>query len=76
MVNRELYNAMLNEAVKGLNEARTELKRLETITDFETLEEVDRYKHDTQDAEAKEAIFMDVLHALKEALEFREYESI
>lgn len=76
MVNRELYKAMIEEATARLEEARKELARLEAVETFETLEEVDRYKHDKKDAEEKEAIFMALLHELKEALEFREYEAI
>lgn len=76
MVNYELYNKMIDEAIKRIDEAKKELARLEAVETFETLEEVNRYKHDKKDAEAKKAIFMALLHELKEALEFREYETI
>lgn len=71
-----LYNEMLDEAINGLDESRNELKRLEAITDFETLSDYDKYKHDLKDAEIKEAIFLDLIHVLKEAMEFREYENL
>lgn len=76
MTKYHLYNSMLDEAINGLDEARNELERLEAITDFETLSEYDTYKHDLKDAEIKEAIFLDLIHALKEAREFREYENL
>lgn len=76
MTKYHLYNKMLDEAIDGLDESRNELKRLETITEFETLSDYDKYKHDLKDAEIKEAIFLDLIHALKEALEFREYENL
>lgn len=70
----DLYKAMVDEAIIRIEEADAELRRLETLIEFETLEDLDRYKHDKVDAEAKRAIFKDLLHSVKEAKEFREYE--
>ena len=76
MINYNLYNEMINKAINHIENANAELKRLESITEFETLEDLDRYKHDKLDAEAKRDVFTDLLHSLKEALEFEEYENI
>lgn len=72
----DLYRAMIDEAIIRIEEADAELRRLEAIIEFETLEDLDRYKHDKLDAEAKKAIFTDLLHSAKEAKEFREYETL
>lgn len=74
-IKRDLYNAMIDEAVIRIEEAEAELRELDEITEFKTLEELDRYRHNRLDAEAKRAIFKDLLHSVKEAKEFREYET-
>lgn len=75
-IKSDLYNAMIDEAIIRIEEAEAELKRLEAITDFETLEELKCYNYDKADAEAKKEIFSKLLKNLKDAKEFREYESI
>ena len=74
-IKRDLYNAMIDEAIICIEEAEAELRELDEITEFKTLEELDRYRHDRLDAEAKKAIFKNLLHAAKEAKEFKEYET-
>lgn len=73
MTNYKLYDAMIEEAIKHMEKAETTLSELDKITEFETLEELDRYKGDVLDAEAERDIFTDLLKALKEAREFCEY---
>lgn len=76
MTNYKLYDAMIEEAIKHMEKAETTLDELHKITEFETLDELNRYKGDVLDAEAERDIFTDLLKILKEAREFCEYDDL
>lgn len=76
MTNYKLYDAMIEEAIKHMEKSEATLNELNKTIEFETLEELDRYKGDVLDAEAERDIFTDLLKVLKEAREFCEYDDL
>lgn len=76
MTNYKLYDAMIDEAIKHIEKAETTLEELNKVTEFKTLDELNRYKGDVLDAEAERDIFKDLLKVLNEAREFCEYDDL
>ena len=73
-MNRELYEAMKELTIAKMNEANNWLEREDVTKDFETLEEYEAWKSKRKDAEIKYSIFAELLHDIKEAEEYEEYE--
>ena len=73
-MNKELYEAMKELAITKMNEANEWLEREDVSREFETLEEHRAWKSTRKDAEIKYAIFAELLHDIKEAEEFEDYE--
>lgn len=73
-MNKELYEAMKELAIKKMDEANEWLEREDISREFETLEEYRAWKSTRKDAEIKLSIFAELLHDLKEAEEFEDYE--
>lgn len=73
-MNKELYEAMKELAIKKMDEANNWLEREDVSREFETLEEYEAWKSTRKDAEIKYAIFAELLHDIKEAEEFEDYE--
>ena len=75
-MDKNLYDAMKELAVAKMEEANNWLERENVTKDFETLEELDAWKSDRKDAEAKYSIFCQLLRTLQNAEEYEEYEDI
>ena len=73
-MNKELYEAMKELAISKMNEANEWLEREDVSREFDTLEEHRAWKSTRKDAEIKLSIFAELLHDLKEAEEFEDYE--
>ena len=73
-MNKELYEAMKELAIAKMDEANNWLEREDVTREFETLEEHREWKSTRKDAEIKYAIFAELLHDIKEAEEFEDYE--
>ena len=70
-----MYEAMKELAIAKMNEANNWLEREDDTKEFETLEQYERWKSKRKDAEDKYCIFAELLHDIKEAEEFEDYEN-
>ena len=70
---RFLADALMELALDHMEKASQKLERLENITDFDTKAEYEAWKNDRLDYEAEYNTYADLVHALREAEEIREY---